>query len=251
MIENLQTVLFGKAVDIKGKHFLSTAAYLQPFIDRLKPFNVEFSCNVKLPDVITINDSSEANITYTRVSISAIFPKEPDRQYRKILTMSYGLDIKVPLVKFYVGALLDDNSFVAFDKEAISIQELEPDTPINYSPIRTLLEKSDNINTMITSLQNVYIHKDLFQKYLGEWIDFTIDACYINPCGKVKLASTMPIDVYKMIIKDSSSDFYIHDDFDISIFDVYNAFLTLIRDDDKDIINRFEKTFLVDMLLKL
>ena len=54
-----------------------------------------------------------------------------------------------------------------------------------------------------------------------------------------------------MLIKDSDSEFYVPTDHQISVYDVYSAFLSLIRDDDRDIINRFEKTWLVDLLLKL
>ncbi len=61
----------------------------------------------------------------------------------------------------------------------------------------------------------------------------------------------MPIDVYKMLLKDKDSSYYIGTDERITIYDIYSAFLSLIRDDDKDIINRFEKTILVDNLLKL
>lgn len=250
MIEALETVLEGKAINIKGKSYLKASSYIMPFIERLKPLGVEFKCYVKLPDLSTISDN-KLDLAYTRVSITAIFPKTPETDTRKAITMAYALDLKIPVVKFYVGALDNNDNFVVFNKDSLILQRLEPDTPINYSPIKSLLEKPDNINVMLTAIKSSYLDRDLFLNYLGEWIDFVLDATCNGEYGKVKLASSAPVDVYKMLIKDPDSEFYVPKDHQISVYDVYSAFLSLIRDDDRDIINRFEKTWLVDLLLKL
>lgn len=251
MTETLQTVLEGKAVSIKGKYFMSASSYIQPFIDRLQPYGVDFKCQVKLPDFITLTPEKELNVAFIRVSITAIFPKTEETQYRRALTMAYALDLKIPVVKFYIGVLDDNDNFIAFDKDSLILQRLESDTPINYNPIKTLLEKTDNIKVMLDSIKKSYLDRDLFCRYLGEWIDFVLDATCCGEYGKVKLSSSAPIDVYKMLLKDPDSEFYIPEDHQISVYDVYSAFLSLIRDDDKDVINRFEKTWLVDLLLKL
>jgi hypothetical protein len=251
MTETLQTVLEGKAVNIKGKYFMSASSYVQPFIDRLQPYGVDFKCQVKLPDAITLGENSKLDIAFMRVSVTAIFPKTAETPYRRALTMAYALDLKIPVVKFYVGALDDNDNFIVFDKDSLILQRLEPDTPINYNPVKTLLEKTDNIKVMLDSIKKSYLDRDLFCRYLGEWIDFVLDATCCGEYGKVKLASSAPVDVYKMLIKDSDSEFYVPTDHQISVYDVYSAFLSLIRDDDRDIINRFEKTWLVDLLLKL
>ena len=250
MVEELKTVLEGKAITIKGKNYLATAAYVKPFVERLEPFGVEFRCQVKTPDLMTV-DRGVIDMTFVRVNISAVFPKVEGQNYKRVLTMAYGLDLKTPVVKFYIGALDNEDNFIVFDPNAISIQEIEPETPINYNAIKHLLERTDNISVMLNSIQNVEFDRDFIYKYLGEWIDFTIDSCFINQCGKIKLASSMPIDVYKMVMKDKDSSYYISTEDKITVYDIYSAFLSLIRDDDKDIINRFEKTILVDNLLKL
>ena len=249
MIETLQTVLEGMAISIKGKSYLSASSYVTPFIERLEPYNVEFKCQVKVPDQIPIIEGSKQATSFIRVSITAIFPKSGE--YRRAITMAYALDLRIPVVKFYVGILDNNNNFIAFDKEAMSIQKLEPDTPINYSVVQHLLERTDNISTLLDSIKKAYLDRDLFCKYLGEWIDFVLDKTCIGEYGNVKLSSSAPIDVYKMIIKDPDSEFYIPNEKQISVYDVYSAFLSLIRDDDRDIINRFEKTWLVNRLLGL
>lgn len=250
MVEDLKTVLLGKELEIKNKHYFSTAFYVEPFIERLAPFNVEFRCQVKNPDQFTISDG-KPDLAYTRVNIQAVFPKENNKPYRKVINMVYGLDVKTPVVKFSVGALDNENdNFIVFDKDSIIIQEIEPDTPLNYNCIISLIEKTDNINAMISSIKDVFIDRNDIYNLLGQWIDFVLDNGFINECGKIKLSSSMPIDAYKLLTKDRDSEFYVSEELPISLFDVYSAFISLIRD-DKDIINQFEKTILVDRLLKL
>ena len=73
---------------------------------------------------------------------------------------------------------------------------------------------------------------------------------YINDVGKVKLSNSMPIEAYKRLAMDKDSSLYVEGNA-IPIPNVMKAFLEQITDDEKDIINRYEKTQLINNLMKL
>lgn len=56
----------GKSTIIKGKEYLSTKEYTQPFIDSIRKFTDEFYAQVQLPSQLTLTNSKE-DITYNRV----------------------------------------------------------------------------------------------------------------------------------------------------------------------------------------
>ena len=68
--------------------------------------------------------------------------------------------------------------------------------------------------------------------------------------GKVKLSPSTVIDAYNGVYFDSSSKYYVGDE-DSTVFNFYNAFTEIIKDDKKDIINKFEKTLLINSLFEL
>ena len=252
MIEELKNLLEGKDTIIKGSQYLSAKAYIEPFINRLSQYNPEFICQIKTPDQMSVTNG-KPDLVYNRVHIQAIMPKtfyfKEDCQ--KVIGMIYGLDVKIPIAKFYVADIDQDGNIITFDDNAILLQKLESGVPLNYSGIKSLLEKADNNALMINQLKKSYIDRDKMIKLLGEWIDYTLDGSFTNDGGKVKLSTSLPVDVYKLLIKDKDSGMYIPETKQISMYDIYKAFVSLIRIDDKDIINKFEKTILVKRLLKL
>lgn len=253
MIEELKNILKGKTTLIKSNQYFSAADYINPFLKRLEPLNPEsYKCQVKIPDQLSITNGNY-DIVYNRVHIQAILPESYyyKNNCKKVVGMIYGLDVKNPVAKFYIADIDQLGNTFAFDSQCLSVQELESETALNYNPIKTLLERTDNNAVMIQQLKNVTVDRDKMSKLLGEWIDFTLDNSFVNESGKIKLASSTPIDVYKSIIKDKDSDFYVSEDKQISLFDIYQCFINQIRLDDKDIMNRFEKTMLVNKLLKL
>lgn len=252
MIEELSNVLNGKSTLIKNKQYLSAKAYIQPFTDRMDQFKATYNCQVKLADQVSVTDSTP-DVVYNRVHIQAILPEDYYYQNncKKVVGFVYGVDVKIPVAKFYIANIDDKGNTIAFDSNAINIQKLEDATPVDYSCIPSLMELTDNTNVMIQQMKNNYIDRDLFINRLGEWVDSTLDQCIINDGGKVKLTASLPIDVYKSIIKDKESGYYVKETSQISIYDVYTTFLGKIKEDDKDIINRFEKTLLVNKILKL
>ena len=252
MIEDLKQVLQGKSTTIKNKQYLSASGYIQPFIDRMDPLGASYICQVKVADQLSITNSTP-DIIYNRVHIQAVLPESYyfENGCRKVVGFIYGIDVKIPIAKFYIANLDSKGNLIAFDPNALSVQKLEDAIPIDYSPITNLLSLTDNSNVMITQLKNSTIDRELFINRLGEWIDLTIDQCVVNDGGKVKLATSLPIDVYKELLKDKDSDNYIVETSAITVYDVYSVFLNKIKEDDKDIVNRFEKTLLVNKILKL
>lgn len=252
MIEELKNVLNGKSTLIKNKQYLSAKDYIQPFLDRMDAYKVSYTCQVKPADQLSVTDSNP-DVVYNRVHIQAIFPEEfyYKNGCRKVIGFVYGIDVKVPIAKFYIASIDDKGNLIAFDPNAIIIQKLEDATPIDYSCIQNLFNITDNTEVMLQQLKNNYIDREVFIHRLGEWVDLTLDQCIINDGGKVKLTSSLPIDVYKSLIKDKDSDYYIKETSQISIYDVYATFLGKIREDNKDIINQFEKTLLVNKILRI
>ena len=261
MIEDLKELLKGSATSIKNKNYLSTASYVQPFIDRLDNYTKKFVCHVKMADQLSINSGSTTPV-YNKVLIHGIFPSNYDIKitdingtefvYHRVVCMGYNLDSKKPTCKFYTGVVDKDFNFYAFGSDCISIQELEPDTPIDYSAVQTIIDNGlkDNCQAMLEQIKDLAIEVDDILPKLGEWVDFTIKKEYINSAGKVKLSNNLPIEVYKELLLNKDSDYYSNSN---SIFttNILACFLNQVATDDKDLINRYEKTQLINQLLKL
>lgn len=261
MIEDLKELLKGSATSIKNKNYLSAASYIQPFIDRLDNYTKKFVCHVKMADQLSI-DSGNTTPVYNKVLIHGIFPSNYDIKitdingtefvYHRVVCMGYNLDSKKPTCKFYTGVVDKDFNFYAFGADCISIQELEPDTPIDYSTIQTIIDNGlkDNCQAMLEQIKDLGKDKENMLALLGDWVDFTIKKEYVNSAGKVKLSTNLPIEVYKKLLIDKDSDYYSNDN-SIFITNILACFLNQIATDDKDLINRYEKTQLINQLLKL
>ena len=74
----------------------------------------------------------------------------------------------------------------------------------------------------------------------------------VNGFGKIKLATSEVIASYKRMFEDSKSDYYIGINGEASMFEVYNSFTEGIsNDNNKDIMNKFEKCVLLKKILNL
>ena len=74
----LEEVLKGKATRIKDKDYFPTAAYVEPFIERMSKYTSDFRIQAKLPDQITKTSEGDINyddITYNRVWVQAVMPE--------------------------------------------------------------------------------------------------------------------------------------------------------------------------------
>lgn len=260
MIENLKTVLTGSATTIKNKEYLSAKAYIEPFVERLKPYTSNIICHVKLADQLSYDEKGVDTI-YNKVLIMGIFPDDKDVSvnrngkvisYHRVVCMSYALDVKTPICKFYTGVIDPDLVFYAFGGNCIHIQKIEPDTAIDYTSVQTIIDNGLKDNCQFILDQNVSrsISKDKMNENLGNWIDFAIKKEYINDSGRIKLSTNIPIEAYKSLIINRDSDYFVDGD-EIPMPEILKSFLIQISEDDKDLINRYEKTQLINQLLKL
>lgn len=269
MIEDLKTLYTGKATIIKNKQYLSAKAYIKPFIERLETYKAKFICQAKQADQLSY-DGNNIDTVYNKVLITAVLPSDYDftvtytepnlfnaqdstnKTYHRVVCMSYALDVKTPVCKFYTGVVDEDMNFYAFGKDCISIQEIEVETPINYTFLNAVILNglNDVCQKMIKQFKDINYKSSDLHSILGKWIDFTITKEYSNDFGKIKLSSNMAVEAYKQIAIDKDSEFY-SESKERNLNDLYRAWSSQVEKDDKDIINRYEKTQLINRLFKL
>lgn len=253
MIEELDIVLQGKPTCIKNKTYLSARQYIQPFVDRLTPLGAEFKCYVRPSEQSSITDGT-IDTVYNRVCIQAILPTTYYQRgvYQKVICMVYALDSKIPVAKFYIGDInIQQGTIIVTNSNQIRMQKIEPDTALDYSCIQRLLELTDDIHALMEPNLSLPIDRQDLFGLLGLWVDKTLDCVYSSEYGKVKIANSVPLDAYKSILKDKDSDWYVPSTHGIHMRDIYNCLLHLIQKDDKDIVNQFEKTMLINNILGL
>lgn len=252
----LEELLKGKATRIKENDFFPTAAYVEPFIERMSKFTSDFRIEAKLPDQITKTSNGDINyddITYNRVWIQAVMPEEyAFDNHDEVVGMVYGLDCCKPIVKLYRGGLNRAcTNLCVFDPSFLHIQEIEAEKPFNYKPIRQMMEQTCDLKAWLNKLHTTSFATDYvsINESLGEWIRNSIALSYDNGFGKVKLSATNIIDTYKDLFEKKDSPYYVGEGNDTTMFNVYNAFTQQITDDKRDIMNKVEKTLLIKDIL--
>ena len=249
---SIEEVLRGKPCLIKNKEFLPTKHYVEPFLNKMSSITNDFIVKVKLPDQMTLTPTS-TDITYNRVWIQAVLPeKYTIDNHDEVIGMVYGIDVKTPVVKLYRGHLNRAcTNLTVFEPQWLNTQELIPGDPINFNPLKELLEKENTFKIMLDKLKTQLISREERKQLLGNWVDFCIRE-YINlGSGKVKLAVSTPIDAYKQLFIDTDSIYYIPEGIDPDLYQVYNSFTQVLTDDSKDLLNKMEKTLLVGKLLNV
>jgi len=249
----ISKLLQGKATRIKDKQFYPTAAYVEPFLERMQKYTNEFIINVKLPDQITNIDDVE-DITYNRVWIQAVLPNQYSiENHQKVFGMVYGIDTRKPVVKFYSGGLnMACTNLCIFNPDMLDVQELQPETAINFKPLNRIAEQTDDIVSWLTKLTQTELDcsERNINETLGMWIRNCMYNSYDSGFGKVKLATSTAIDAYKLLFEDDESPYFVQENQDTNMFNVYNAFTQVITDNrKKEIINNCEKTLLLKDIL--
>lgn len=252
----LQQAIQGKATQIKGKAYLDTESYIMPFIEKMSAFTDKFIINAIPADQISLTPSGEMNledIVYNRMWIQAVMPDEACYDnHDRVVGMVYGLDTRKPVAKFYVGGLNRACcNLCIFSPSFLNVQELEPETAINFTPIKSLLEQTSNVKSILEKLANIEVPYDesLINENLGKWIHNTIDKQYTSQYGKVKVSASTAISAFKLLYKDEESPYYVTPGHSTDMFNVYNAFTQTITDDTRDIVNKCEKTILVSNII--
>lgn len=248
---DLNTLLKGKQTSIKNKNYLQTAAYVEPFLERMSKLTDDFRVQVRLPDQITREDDID-DITYNRVIIQAILPEELIIDHSQVIAMVYGLDVRKPVAKFYSGALdAVCTNLCVFSPDQLSCQEIEPESPLNYKPLNSIIDNIESTIEFIRKMQNTEFNCSYqnTSEQLGNWIKRCMNFSFDKGFGKVKLSTSTPIDAYKLLFEDEDSRYLVKST-DCNMYNVYGAFTQIITDGlKKDVMNQFEKTSLVKQIL--
>lgn len=248
----LQELYRGKSTLIKNKEFFATQHYVEPFIEKMSKFTDRFEIKVKLPDQMTTN-ANMTDITFNRVVVEAVLPKKfTIDDHDEVIGLVYGIDVRKPVAKLYRGYINQVcTNLSVFNPSWLNIQELIPGDPINYTPIQELMEKTNDFAVYLDKLKSTYIGRDEATNYLGKWVDYALREGDDYGFGKVKIAVSTPVDAYKQLFIDEDSQYYIPQGYDPTLFDVYNSFTQIITDDKRDILQKFEKTMIINKLLRV
>ena len=252
---DINTLLKGQATKIKDKTFFPTRAYVEPFLERMSKYTNNFRVQVKLPDQITTVDNTD-NITYNRVSVEAILPKDYDFEgHVQVFGLVYGIDTRKPVAKLFKAAERSVcTNLCVFNPEMIDVQELQPETPINFKPLKRIAETTDDIVMYLKQLVSTTFDcsdETVINEQLGKWIRGCMYNYYDSGFGKVKLATSTAIDAYKLLFEKEDSDYFVGDEKSTTMFNVYNAFTQTITDNrSKEIMNNCEKTLLLKDILR-
>lgn len=258
---NLNELLAGKATRIKNKEFFPTAAYVEPFLERVQKLTSEFRVNAVLPSQITYSADGTLNtedITYNRVVVEAILPDEykfSDDLHKATIGMVYGLDTRKPVVKFFKGMeRCVCTNLCVFSPELLACQDLESECAINYKPLERIISQTDDTAAWLKKLVGTEFECTDYNinESLGKWIRNCINYSFNNSYQPVKVACSTPIDAYKLLFHDEDSDYYIGTGGTTNMYQVYNAFTQVLTDSrKKDAFNIFEKTLLIKDILSL
>lgn len=260
---SVNELLQGRATRIKGKDYFSTEQYVTPFLERMSKFTNDFKIQVKLPEQYTLDkEINKEDITYNRVWIQAIMPEELSfPNHKESISLLYALDNRKPVVKIFRSGLnCACLNLCVFNPSFLNVQNLEPETAIDYRCINRLMEETSDICSWLHKLEDTEVSYDipLIDENLGKWVRHIIDRTYNNGFSKVKLSTSTAIDAYKLLYLKEDSPYYVSEGSPTNMFNVYNAFTELISNDGTkedrqggDITNKAEKTLLLRDILQL
>lgn len=258
-------LLRGKGSIIKGKEYLSTAAYVEPFLERMSKFTSDFRVQVKLPDQVTYTKDKEIKFedtTFNRVWVEGILPEELNYpNHKESISLMYALDTRKPVVKlFRSGINMACLNLCIFSPSFINVQGLEPESAINFKPIQSLMEETSDICSWLKRLEETEVpyNEELINENLGLWVRNTINKSYDNGYGKVKLSASAAVDAYKNLYENKESHYYIKPGEVTNMFNIYNSWTDVISNDGTkenpqggDICNKADKILLLKDIISL
>lgn len=247
-------LLKGKGTQIKGKEYFPTAAYVEPFLERMQKYTNDFRVQVKTPDQITLDENKPIDV-FNRVWVQAVLPEElVVNNHQSVVGMVYGLDVRKPVVKFYNGALdMACTNLCIFSPEELHCAAIEPESAINYKPVLNIMNNIEEVISFIKKLTNMEVSCDYIKTstMLGDWVKNCMKLSFDNGFGKVKIATSTPIDAYKLLF-DKEDSRYLVKDSSTTMYNIYGAFTQIITNNlHKDMINQCEKTYLVKQILNV
>ena len=254
---NLEDIYKGKATLIKDNKYFSTQQYIEPFVDRTdKLCQGNYLIKAVPANQISITPDGAIDtedLVFNRINIEAIIPGEYEFEgHQKAIGMVYGLDTRKPVVKFYTGALRSAcTNLCVFSPNALNVQELQPETAINYKFVEEAVNMKLVIGEILKQISHQHYTKEQCFNNLGEWIDNCINFKFHTEFGAIKLSETAPISAYKSLFYNEKSDYFAQDG-EVTGFDIYNALTdNICNGRSNDICNRFEKVFLAGRIMNL
>jgi hypothetical protein len=242
----------GKSTKINDKDFLATKSYTEGFINKMKLMTSNFRIEVIPPKQMTIT-SNETDITYNKVLIQAILPKQVG-DYNEVIALTYSLDTRTPLYKIYRAYYNNTTgTTMCFNSDWLVVRELKPLQGVNIAAIDTLMSLPDDTELRVKNMKSkVLSTKDSERtKRIGEYIEKCFFATWKNSVGgKISISPLNLVKVYQSVYIDQNSDFYVGDK-DSTIMNMFEAMTQFIASDKKDIGNKVEKTFLINQLMGL
>lgn len=252
----LEQALAGHATKIKGKEYYSTAAYIEPFLERMSKFTTDFRIQGVMAPQISLTSEGEVdvdNAVWNRMWVQAVMPDEAGYdEHDRVVGMVFGLDIRKPVVKFYTGGLNRAcTNLCIFSPSFLNVQELEPEKAVDYRPIDRIMQQTSDVKAKLELMANIEVpyKEELIDKNLGLWVRNTLNMSYGNQYGKVKVATSTAIDAYKLLYETEDSPYYVGVGNPTDMFNIYNAWTQILTNDTKDVINKAEKTILVSNIL--
>lgn len=242
-------LLKGKPTIIKGKTYLPTKDYVEPFFDEMSKFTDKFIVKVQTPDQVTLTDGNE-DTTYNRVWIQAVMPDKYNiDNHAEVYSLLYGLDVKTPVYKvarhYLNNACLN---LTIFNPQWLKVTELNEGDTFKYS-IKSLMESVNDLELKLNKMKSTFLDRDAdsIHRLLGEQIDKVMNLKWTNAAGKTQLSTSLVINAFKSVYVNDRSPYFVKDTEECSIFNYYNAFTELIRD-DKNFFNNIESTLLLPNL---
>ena len=186
----LKEVLEGKATRIKGKDYFKTADYINPFLDRMSKYTDNFTVEVKTPDQITLTNDGQVmtdDLTFNRVHVEAVLPDEYAFEgHVQVIGMVYGLDVAKPVAKLYSGAERSAcTNLCVFSPNGLAVQEIAPESAIDYTPIERLINRTETISKTLKMLEHTTFEASdtNINESLGRWnriiLELIIVVCLI------------------------------------------------------------------------
>lgn len=246
----------GKATEMKGdKLYRPTEAYTAPFFEKMSSFTNDFIIKVETPNQITV-DEDRKDITYNRVWIQAVLPNELQvANHKEVVGLIYGIDMAKPVYKIYKGALdMACTNLSVFNPEYIKVFPFDCEKPINYDVIQTIMEMTNDTVAKINTLKSTTLDRDrdALERELGRWNYNIMKASVNKGFGKIKLPESMANKAFKKLFIDEESKYFIRQDEVIDMYKIYSSFTDLITNDkDGDILNKVEKTLLLQEILEI
>ena len=225
----------------------------------MSKYTNDFRIQARLPDQISITKKEDLNLedtVFNRVWIQAVLPNEFSfNNHQEVIGMVYGLDTRKPIVKIYRGALnMACLNLCVFNPSFLEVHELEPESPINFRGLQSLMEQVSDIKSWLDRLSETFItyEENVINENLGLWVRNALSTSFDNGYGKVKLSASTAVDAYKLLYEKEDSPYFVKPGEATSMFNVYNAFTELISNTDtRDIMNKAEKTLLLKDILTL